>query len=71
MPKAEQNVLPVPAETLYVARVASMDHAGERVILEILEKDITKGANNTELFKLNYEDVLSLLHLLKKLDIKN
>ena len=71
--EAEQNVLPVPAETLYVARVASMDHARviERVILEILEKDIIKGANNTELFKLNSKDVLSVLNLLKKLDIKN
>ena len=71
--ESEQNVLPVAAETIATAKVASMDHAKsiEKSIHKVIKKYKIKDSNNRELFKLEPENLASLLDLFKKIDIRN
>ena len=69
----EQNVLPVAAETLASAKLASMDAARaiEKSIQKVIKKYQIKNSNNRELFKLKPEDLASIIDLFKKIDLRN
>jgi len=71
--ESEQNVLPVSAETLATAKLASMQHANvaEQTIHKIIKKYQIKNANNKELFKLEPEDLASIIDLFEKIDLRN
>lgn len=60
---SEQNVLPVPAETLYLVRMDTMDHAraAEKAFHKVLESRRIRGAKNKELFKLSGPDYKSVM----------
>ena len=60
---SEQNVLPVPAETLCLVRMDTMDHAraAEKAFHKVLEKRRIRGAKNKELFQLSPADYKSVM----------
>ena len=71
--ESEQNVLPVAAQTLATAKLASMEQARtiEKSIHNVISKYQIKGSNNKELFRLKPNDLASLLDLFKKIDLRN
>ena len=68
----EQNVLPVPAQTLYLLKLESMEQASsvERAILKTLGDRRIIGAKNKELFKLGGSDYKAVIKALKNLSNK-
>lgn len=60
---SEQNVLPVPAETLCLVRLDTMDHAraAEKAFHKVLEKRRIRGAKNKELFQLSPPDYKAVM----------
>jgi len=68
----EQNVLPVPAQTLYLLKLDSMEQASsvERAILKTLGDRRIIGAKNKELFKLGGSDYKAVIKALKNLSNK-
>ena len=66
----EQNVLPVPAETLETARFHSIEHAkiAEDAFLKTLSKYRIRGANNREIFDLKPEHVQAVIGAMKALE---
>lgn len=66
----EQNVLPVPAETLSLISLPSIDLARtvETVFHSILNGRNIKGAGNKELFSLNPQEVSSIISALSKIE---
>ena len=68
----EQNVLPVPAQTLYILKLDSMEQASsvERAILKTLGDRRIIGAKNKELFKLGAADYKAVIKALKNLSEK-
>ena len=60
---SEQNVLPVPAETLCLVRLDTMDHAraAEKAFHKVLEKRRIRGAKNKELFQLSPADYKAVM----------
>lgn len=71
--ESEQNVLPVAAQTLATAKLASMDHARaiEKSIQNVIYKYQIKNSNNRELFRLKPDDLASLIDLFRKIDLRN
>jgi len=69
---SEQNVLPVPAQTLYLLKLDSMEQASsvERAILKTLGDRRIIGAKNKELFKLGLSDYKAVIMALKNLSEK-
>ena len=69
---SEQNVLPVPAQTLYLLKLGSMEQASsvERAILKTLGDRRIIGAKNKELFKLGLSDYKAVIKALKNLSSK-
>ncbi len=69
---SEQNVLPVPAQTLYLLKLGSMEQASsvERAILKTLGDRRIIGAKNKELFKLGLSDYKAIVKALKNLSEK-
>ena len=67
--EAEQNVLPVPAETLCLLRFASMEHAraAEKAVLKTLDQQRIRDSNNKELFRLEATAVTSLIATLRNI----
>ena len=67
--EAEQNVLPVPSQTLYLLRLDSMGHARavEKAFHRVLESKRIQGAMNRELFQLSPKDYGAVLVALKNL----
>jgi hypothetical protein len=65
----EQNVLPVAAETIVCVDVGSMDRARaiEVVILQVLEEQRIKDANNRELFHLSARHASAVKAVLQRL----
>ena len=68
----EQNVLPVPAQTLYLLKLDSMEQASsvERAILKTLGDRRIIGAKNKELFKLGVSDYKAVIKAFKNLSKK-
>jgi hypothetical protein len=60
---SEQNVLPVPAETLFCYDVGSIDRARtmESIIKRVLDSHKIRGSQNRELFHLSEEQVSALM----------
>jgi len=67
--EAEQNVLPVPSQTLYLLRLDSMSHARavEKALHRVLASKRIQGAMNRELFQLSPKDYGAVLLALKNL----
>ena len=67
--ESEQNVLPVPSQTVYLVRLDSMEQARsvEKAILYALEDRRIKGSSNKELFQLSAQDYKALVMALQKL----
>jgi hypothetical protein len=68
---SEQNVLPVPAETISTIRLHSLEHARavELAFHEVLDGARIRGANNRELFSLKPSQVAAVLGAMKTLGI--
>ena len=66
---SEQNVLPVPAQTLYLVRLDSMEHARsvEKAIHSIISSRRVVGAKNKEIFQLSGSDCKAVLIALRNL----
>ena len=66
---AEQNVLPVPSQTLALVRLDSMEQARsvEKAIHKVLETRRIRGAQNQELFQLSPGDYKAVLMVLREL----
>lgn len=66
---SEQNVLPVPAQTLYLVRLDSMEHARsvEKAIHAVLSPRRVVGAKNKEIFQLSGSDCKAVLVALRNL----
>lgn len=60
---SEQNVLPVPAETICTIRLHSLEHARavEAAFHEVLDGARIRGANNRELFSLKPSQVAAVM----------
>jgi len=69
----EQNVLPVPSETLRVIRLASIEQARavEKAIHITLAPRAVKGAKNKELFELNGTEYRAVSRVLRDLEQKH
>tara|TARA_Y100000589_G_C27131649_1_gene620828 strand:+ start:272 stop:1534 length:1263 start_codon:yes stop_codon:yes gene_type:complete len=67
--ESEQNVLPVPSQTVYLVRLDSMEQAKsvEKAILYALDDRRIKGSSNKELFQLSAQDYKALVMALQKL----
>ena len=65
----EQNVLPVPAETIFLLRLDSMEQARslEKAFHRALENRRVKGAMNKEIFQLKRRDYKSVMLVLREL----
>ena len=65
----EQNVLPVPAETIFLLRLDSMEQARslEKAFHRALENRRVKGALNKEIFQLKRSDYKSVMIVLREL----
>ena len=68
----EQNVLPVPAQTIFLLKLDSMEQAAavEKAILSSLAERRILGAQNKELFKLGGGDYKTVLRVLNNLSNK-
>ena len=68
----EQNVLPVPAQTIFLLKLDSMEQAAavEKAILSSLAERRILGAQNKELFKLGGSDYKAVIKALKNLSKK-
>lgn len=68
----EQNVLPVPAETIALVELASMGQArnAEKTFLEKLQHLKIRGAGNRELFHLDSGQLCALMHAFEHLRLK-
>lgn len=68
----EQNVIPVPAETIALVELASMWQARnvERTFLEKLQHLKIRGAGNRELFHLDSRQLGALMHAFEHLKLK-
>lgn len=68
--EAEQNVLPVPANTLHIIALESIDHArlAETAFHDVLDHAQIKGAGNRELFTLKPRQVQAVIAAMKQLD---
>lgn len=68
----EQNVLPVPAETIALVELASMGQArnAERTFLKKLQHLKIRGASNRELFHLDSRQLGALMHAFEYLKLK-
>jgi len=66
----EQNVLPVPSETLKVVKLRSMEQARsvERVMHRVLRPRLVKGASNKEIFELTGEEYRAVARALRNLE---
>jgi hypothetical protein len=66
---SEQNVLPVPAQTVYLVRLDSMEHARatEKAFHKILKSKRIEGAMNKEIFQLSPRDYRSVVMAMKGL----
>lgn len=66
---SEQNVLPVPAQTVYLVRLDSMEHARatEKAFHKILGGKRIEGAMNKEIFQLSPRDYRSVVMAMKGL----
>jgi hypothetical protein len=66
---AEQNVLPVPSETLGLIRTPSIEYARliESAFRVVLEQSNIKGAGNRELFHLRPKQVVAIVAIMSKL----
>lgn len=66
---SEQNVLPVPAETICTIRLHSLEHARvvETAFHEVLDGVRIRGANNRELFSLKPSQVAAVMGAMKAL----
>lgn len=66
---AEQNVLPVPSETLGLIRMPSIEYARliESAFRVVLEQSNIKGAGNRELFHLRPKQVVAIVEIMSKL----
>jgi hypothetical protein len=60
---SEQNVLPVPAQTVYLVRLDSMEHAraAEKAFHKTLKSKRIEGAMNREIFQLSPRDYRSVI----------
>ncbi len=69
---AEQNVLPVPAETLKLIKLSSTDLARtiESTFHRILEASKIKGAGNRELFDLRPSEVMAIISIMQKIELE-
>jgi len=69
---AEQNVLPVPAETLKLIRLSSVDlaKAVESTFHRILKGSKIKGAGNRELFDLKPGEVVAIISIMQKVELE-
>lgn len=67
---SEQNVLPVPAETLFCYDVGSIDRARtiESIIKRVLDSHKIRGSQNRELFHLSEEQVSALMAAMNAID---
>lgn len=67
---AEQNVLPVPAETLKLIKLSSTDMAKaiESTFHRILEGSRIQGAGNRELFDLKPSEVMAIVSIMQKIE---
>lgn len=67
---AEQNVLPVPANTLHIIALNCTDHARlvESAFHNVLDHAQIKGAGNRELFTLKPSQVQAVIAAMKQLD---
>ncbi len=67
--EAEQNVLPVPMETIATADVGSIERARalEAAIHTVLDEQRITGANNRELFHLSDEQVATIKAVIEQL----
>lgn len=68
--EAEQNVLPVPSNTLHIVALESTDHArlAEAAFHDVLDHAQIKGAGNRELFNLKPRQVQAVIAAMKQLD---
>ena len=68
--EAEQNVLPVAANTLHIIALESTDHArlAEAAFHDVLDHAQIKGAGNRELFTLKPREVQAVIAAMKQLD---
>lgn len=66
----EQNVLPVPAETLACVDAGSMDRARaiEYIIHNVLDEQRITDANNRELFHLNDSQAAAIMAILNRIE---
>jgi len=66
---SEQNVLPVPSQTLYLVRLDSMEHARsvEKALHSVLSSRRVVGAKNKEIFQLSGSDCKAVLTALRDL----
>ena len=66
----EQNVLPVPSETLKVVKLSSMEQARavESVIHKTLSGRLVRGAKNKELFELSGQEYRAVAKALGELE---
>lgn len=67
--EAEQNVLPVPAETIACVELETMDRARsvEKTFLNKLSNLQIRGASNRELFHMNERQLSAVIHALEGL----
>lgn len=66
---AEQNVLPVKAQSLITQKLSSMEHAraAEAAIHQVLDKNRIRNANNKELFSLKPSQVASIKQIIENM----